>query len=213
MRLRKAVPGADLLADIAAKGPARQLVAERIWYAVFKLYGEVADALIGVDLVGRKGLGGAGIQALGTGTAEVLDGRVGRKGDIRNDLCQEEVGAGIRTDEVCVLADPAEACAGGPGLLHDRGGIHKPVRTDIATKLIELLYELLGALAEHVVVVFATGVAGYFGCTGRLWGILRWVVAHQQADHGFGTGEELAGIDAGVEGVGHVGHLAVAAFG
>ena len=74
--LAEAVPGAYLLADVAAKHPIIEFAAHVGGNGVFELDGEVADAAATVDLVGGDGVGRTSVDAAGTCATVVFDGAI-----------------------------------------------------------------------------------------------------------------------------------------
>ena len=117
-----------------------------------------------------------------------------------------------------VLADPAEAGRARVGALQQRRGIHADLRFEGAARLRRRrAARRVEAVAQHVVVVVAPGVAGNpgelgFGERGRVG--LRSVVELAHADDGARGGEQVARIVAhGGAAVGEVAHLAREAAG
>src|SRR5690606_38063199 len=104
------VPGADLLAVVAAEEPGPRLGLELVRHRAAVLDRQVGDAASRVDHVGTgKGVGGAGAKAAAARSTEVLVGRVvGGDLAVHDEAGQKHpapVGAG---DEAAVLADPTQ---------------------------------------------------------------------------------------------------------
>ncbi len=139
-RRKAQIPGTDIVADIAPERPAVDLAGQFGGNLLLVLDREVGDALGGVEDVGLdKGVGGAGVEALGA-TAAVVggEGRIDGQRQVGEDAADDEPGADAGAEEHRVLADPAEAGALGEFPLGDRASVHVWARS-------------LGAVCEHQV--------------------------------------------------------------
>ncbi len=150
------VPGADVLADVAAEDLAAHGFAQFCGDGALLFDGEVGDAARGIHLVWRdEGVGGAGVDAAGAGAAAVggdLQGSVGGDGDGGDDDGEEKPGAELLINDAGVFADPADAGFGGEGALDEGAGV------DVAAGLageavLQGGFEVMEAVEELVVVV------------------------------------------------------------
>jgi hypothetical protein len=120
-----AVEGADILADVAADeiaGLAHRLVEVFVnGRAVFE--GEVADAFGGIEAVGGKGLGGAGVEAAAAGATVIGDRGIGFEIKGEDEFTDQKPRAVTGVDEEGVFADPAEAGGGGEVTFEDGAGV------------------------------------------------------------------------------------------
>jgi hypothetical protein len=125
---RSSIPGADVLADVAAEDLAADGGAEIFRDASLLLDGEVGDAARGVHLVrGDEGVGRAGIDAARAGAAAVgrdLEYDAFSDWNGRDDDAEQQPGAELLVDDAGVLADPADAGAGSSGALDERAGVN-----------------------------------------------------------------------------------------
>ncbi len=78
MCLRKTIPRTDFLTDVTTKDPILKIRLKGCWKLIFEFYGKIGNALGAVHLIGRDGLGGAGINAAGTSSTEVFNGAIDR---------------------------------------------------------------------------------------------------------------------------------------
>src|SRR5277367_6179629 len=124
---RFSIPGADVLADVAAEDLAADGGTEIFRDASLLLDCEVGDAAGGIHLVrGDEGVGGAGVDAAGAGAAAVgRDVEYDAVSDWngRDNDAEEEPGAELLVDDAGVLADPADAGAGRSGALDEWAGV------------------------------------------------------------------------------------------
>src|SRR5690606_8109043 len=112
--------GADALAGVAAEEVVADALAQLHRHGAPQLDGQVRDALAGIEDIRRlEGVGRAGIETGGAASAALADGGAGRERERGDDLADEHVGAEAGGDEHAVLADEAEAGAGGPGALEN----------------------------------------------------------------------------------------------
>ena len=111
---------------------------------------------------------------------------------IENDRCQEEPGTGPRSEQVRMLAYPAEAGELGPGLLHDRTGVDVVSPGGLWTDLPDTLVEAPHGGAEHFVVFVAPRVARHPPESGVLGGVVSSSIVACQHQHGAGAGNDDA---------------------
>ena len=123
-----AIPGADVLADIASKDMVAHFRAMRLWDWAFEFNREVRDAEPGIELPsalsGHEGRGGAGVDAARAGSATVGWRFGGGCGEIQrqeNFAQQKPASAGL-IDEAGILSNPAEAREPGVGAFEQRRG-------------------------------------------------------------------------------------------
>lgn len=117
------VEGADLLADVASEGPSVEVFVE----GVLVFDGEVADAAAGIDLpaivIEDDRAGGAGIDALGAGSAAAFCRLVWFQLGRGEEDAEKKPASAPAIDEAGVLSEPADAGELGEIAFHDRGGI------------------------------------------------------------------------------------------
>jgi len=119
------VPGADVLADVAACDPALEVLSDRVGDLLsLALDGVISDAAVGVDDEGLGDrVGRTGINTAATATAVVGMGLVGGEGQVGDEFAEEDPGAVVAGDEVAIFGDPAQARSLGPELVLDGAGI------------------------------------------------------------------------------------------
>src|SRR5262245_54889086 len=123
---RLSVPGADLLADVAAEEPVADARPPLIGNGASQLDGQITDAAARVeDAGGGEGIGGTGVEA-GSASAAVagLEGRIRSQLDVQQQAGEEEVTAEVLVQEHGVLAEPAEASSPGKVALQKWGRVN-----------------------------------------------------------------------------------------
>lgn len=150
-----AVPGADLLADIAAEEPVAHSVAQLHRGEFARFDGEVRDAPAGVEHVrGREGVGGTGVEAAGAGAAVAGGVRgVVVQFDIDQHGRQKQPTAEAFVDQQGVFAKPSESRGLGEVALENRGGIDDAASLRMGNEVGYLTHELAQSAADHLVVV------------------------------------------------------------
>src|SRR5205085_489912 len=120
-RLLEAVPGANVLADVAAVEPAFEVARNFVGQLRLAQFDcGVRDAARGVEQVRLDDCAGrARLDAKRARAAVVFDARVVRlQLDVEDEFAEEDPRAVFARDEVRVLAYPAQARALGPDLVH-----------------------------------------------------------------------------------------------
>ena len=126
-----AVPGTDILADVAAEDVATETLPKRLWDGAALLDRQVADAASGVeDERLGQGTGGAGVETGAAASAEVSPWSVRGKIEIGDEFAEEEEGPVLGVEEARVLAPGAEARGVRPGLLGDGPRVDVPARRE-----------------------------------------------------------------------------------
>src|SRR5262249_2539422 len=103
-----AIPGADLLADVAAEDPVLERGPERGWDGAAVLdreVGEAAPRVHGVSLERARGARGQAARARAAGVGREGNGR---ERQVSEELRKKEVRAGHAMEQEGVAADPAE---------------------------------------------------------------------------------------------------------
>lgn len=119
------VPGADVLADVAACDPALEVAGDRRWNFLGLAFDRVvSDAAVGIDGEGfGDRSGGAGFDAAGAGAAVAAVGLVWCEGQVGDQFSQEDPGAIVAGDQVAVFGDPAQSGSLGPEFVLDGAGV------------------------------------------------------------------------------------------
>ena len=129
-----AVPGANVLTDVAAEDVASDAWAQVFWNLATLFDGQVGDAEAGVEFTGRdNGVGGTGGYAAGAGSATIGGGQAGVEVIFRQivlpeiersqDYAEEEPRSELLVDDAGVLADPSYARVFGVDTLDKRAGV------------------------------------------------------------------------------------------
>src|SRR5258706_1187622 len=194
-----AVPGTDVLADVAAEDVAAEPLAPVFRDSALDLDGQVADAARGVEDV-RRGecLGGARLEAGRAAAAHVGPWPVGGQLQVGHDLAQEEPRAVLGMEEARVLAPRPEAGGRRPGPLDDRPGVGVGPARNRPRLFPQAVHEAVEHRLQHVVVVITPGVARDPAAVARrLDGVgVRRVVLHSDRDQRAGPGEGRAQVAA-----------------
>ena len=150
-----AVPGADVLADIAAEDLPADGLAKLLGDGALLLDGEVGDAARGVHLVrGHERVGGAGVDAARAASAAIgrdlkfCSGGHRKRGD---DDAEQQPRTQLLIDDAGIFADPADACLGGHGPLDERAGVD--VAAGLAGEALEQGGFDLTQTAEELIVI------------------------------------------------------------
>ena len=182
-----AIPGADILANVAAKDLTTHVGTERLSNGAALFYGQVRDTQARIHLVGsNQGAGRAGIDASRAAAAAIFrhpKGHRRRQLQRGENHTQKEPGSELLIEYAGVLSDPANAGVLGVNALDQGAGIHVAAGLKGAERPLQALFQLLQATKQNVVVI------------GRLPGIACPGVAGDPA--GFGRG--------GIDGSGRVG--------
>src|SRR5205823_6889271 len=108
-----AVPGADVLANVAAEDVTAHGAADRLRDGIAELDREVGNAEARVHGVAgasaHDGFGGTGLYAAAARAAAIGRRRIGSDFDRDEQFAQEEPRAGLLVDQAGVPADPAQA--------------------------------------------------------------------------------------------------------
>ena len=159
------IPGANILADVAAEDLAADAVAEIFGDGAALLDGQVGDAAGGVHLIRREGLRGAGVDAAGAGSAAVGSERRqfgGGEFERSEDDSEEKPGAELLVKDAGVFARPAEAGIARINALDERTGIDIAARLEGADCLTQRSVEGFEALEQNFVIIRrAHGCGGF----------------------------------------------------
>src|SRR5680860_15154 len=139
----ESVPGANVLADIAAEGPIVEFALEFIGDFIFKFDGKIGYTFAAIYNVGLdNGLGRTGVDAGRAGTAMIGYGSVIFQIKIYDEFGDKVERTYLLGEQVAVLADPAKSAFGGPCLVQHRRRIDKRPTVDLAdlfrNKLLQL---------------------------------------------------------------------------
>ena len=160
---RRAVPGADFLANIAAKEPIALRRAQRLGGGAAQLDGGVGQAAAGIELIGRgEGIGGTGVQT-GAATAAVVGLlRIVGQRQVGQHHPQKHIGAEAAVQQAGVFANPAQAGLGRQRALQQRPRIHIAAQPHRLRRKQRLNGRFVGPqpVAEHGVIILAAGIAG-----------------------------------------------------
>jgi len=181
------VPGADVLADVAAVKPLTDRAVIFGWDLVAMLDGQIGDALSRIELIGRGDRAGrTGVDAAAAGAAAV-DGRiVGWQIERRDDLPQQQPASDPLVDRAGVLSLPADPGSGGQLLFHHRRRVDACARHSIGTLLANPVRQGVQAFLDDLVIIHAQRVARDAPMPMAL--VLRHrrqrhVIVHRHADH------------------------------
>src|SRR5690348_5768476 len=162
------VPGADVLADVAAEDVVAYLTAGFVGDRSAQLDREIRDAKAGIDgplwALGEAGghdrAGGTSIDATRARAAMVRRWHASIEGERYQQLTQEKPRAHLLVNEAGVLGDPAKARVARIGALEQRRGIDTDLPVErLGRLLLELFDQAREPATEHVVIVLAPGVA------------------------------------------------------
>src|SRR5215831_18287614 len=104
-----AIPGTNILTDIASKQMVPNTLSHRFRNFAFEFDIEVRDAAAAVENVGLEdGLGWAGIDTARAGTASIGSREAIIEFKTGQNAAQEETRADLLIDHACVLAEPAD---------------------------------------------------------------------------------------------------------
>jgi predicted PurR-regulated permease PerM len=203
---RSVVPGADLLADVAAEDVRAEGVLDRIGQRAPVLDRPKSQATAGVeDSGGKQRARGARLQAGHAGAALLGNRLVGRQVEVGHDLGQQYVRPEIRVDETAILADPAEPRRGGKGPLEQGCRVHTDAVAERGRDSVgRATRHAVGAHTQCAVIVGAPRIPCDLGAVGRPVRLGR--VGGGKTDDGTGSGKDPGGIGAGIARVGEVAH-------
>ncbi len=163
-----AVPGADVLADVAAKDLVSHALAQFFGNGAALFDGEIRDAFVGVELVGRDNrVGRAGFDAASAGPAAVGRGKIWREFERGDDHAEKKPRANLLIDDAGVLADPAHAGVLGIDALDDRAGVdvgagfNDSIHRVSDADSLSLVFHFAQPAQDRIVIILAApGVAG-----------------------------------------------------
>ena len=120
------VPGADLLADVAAGDPRAKGISDLIWkFSVSIFDGVKSDASAGIDDERfGDGVCRTGIHASSAATAKTSGRFIGFEIQGGEQMADHHPRPPLAVDEVAVFTDPAQTGFLRPGLVQQRCGIH-----------------------------------------------------------------------------------------
>ena len=120
------VPGADLLADVAAGDPRAEGISDLIRKLSFSIFdGVKSDASTGIDDERfGDGVCRTGIDASSAATAETSSWFIGFEIQSGQQMANHHPRPPLAVDEVAVFTDPAQTGFLRPGLVKQRCGIH-----------------------------------------------------------------------------------------
>src|SRR5580698_6546112 len=119
------VPRANVLTNIAAEHVSSHAFAQFLGNIAALLDGQIRDATVGIQLVGRdERIGGAGINTARAGAAAVWSGKVRWKLERSDDDAKKEPRARLLIQNAGVFPDPSHAGVLGVYAFHYRTGVH-----------------------------------------------------------------------------------------
>ena len=210
MGLGFAVPGADLLAYVAAKNPGVQGVGHFTRKRSVQLNGCMADAAAAInDHWSNYGLGRAGVDAARAAPAMVRHGKVRNKIVVHDEFGQKKVGSCVLAQQKGIFAYPAKSAALGPCALHHGSTVYKAATLNGSDRPAEFVQQLVQAFFHDLVVVFSVGVAGNSGMIIALYATGLAEVIKGQAHYGLCPRHQFARVEALVKMVLHVAHASL----
>ncbi len=154
-RRRLAVPGADVLADVAAEDPVAEPIGDRLVDRPFVLDGPVADTAAGVEPVRAvEGVGGTGVETPRAGAAmSPIVGRVRPQVRVHQQRPQHGEATQTTVNQHGVLADPAQPGEPAEITLQKRRGVsHRPA-AHAGTGILQPLHQRVEPTPEDLVII------------------------------------------------------------
>ena len=207
--LGKAVPRAGLGTAVATIDTLSHLCARLLGEVATVFDGEIRQTAACVErTVAEQRPRRAGIETTAAIAATRRHGAVIGIGLAAEDeFAEEEIGAGLRDDELSATSLPTEATSHGPIAFIDGSGVAKGTPIGVFFQR-EGRHETAEALAHEVVIVAAAGIAGKGVTIGREG--LVGVIIHGQRHHCFRALNEQLRIEALLKIVGQIGHIGLA---
>ncbi len=198
------VPGANVLADVAAKHPAREAAPQPLGNGALvldRLVGE-AEARVHHPRRGKRPRGAALETALARAAQRLMRLVVDVDRAVEKHHRQRQPRAELAVDEQPVLANPTEPGALGPDLLHRHAGVDAGVGPHRGIEVQQGLSQRPHAIAVGVVVVAPAGVAGDARPLAR-----RAAVGDAQRHHRADAGQHALGVQAVLHAAVHPVHV------
>src|ERR1043165_6369319 len=184
-RLLKTIPGANVLANVAAVEPALSIFCNFTWNRrSAQLNRRVRDATVRVNDVRLDDcIGRAGFDAERASSAMVLHLlRVAIRLKAQEQFPEEDPGAVGARDEVRVLAYPAKPCARGPGFVHQGLNVHANFSFRFRPSLLNPREQGFQLVAHHVVIIITPGVTRNFSGRALAHVLVRRVIVERDRD-------------------------------
>ena len=207
-----AIPGAHILADVAAKDQIPVAATQLLGNIFFYFDRQVGDAAAAVHDVGfHNGLGRALVQTAAAASAVIAPRCIRVEFPVEQDLANEKPGAQLLArNQIGILADPSDPGAGRPVLVHHRPRVHIDPARGAGTELLNRLHQSFQFAAQNLVVVVARCVAGHDSrgrvVVGKGVGM---IVVQRNRENSPGTLQDQARIETFIHTPGHVLHFAV----
>ncbi len=211
MRFGKSVPGANVLAYIAAKDPVIKMALIRRRDLIFEFNGKIGNTLAPIHHIGLYyGLCGAGIYAGGTTAAVVHNGMVVGQVQVYDEFGNKVKRPELLGEQIAVLPYPAKATPGRPHFIKHRRRIYKNTAMDLPYRFVNESQQGFKFFPDDIVIVLAIGVFGYFIAIRAL--LFFRVVIVEKRDYGSGAGDKLGRVESFIKMVFHIRHLPMPAF-